>query len=150
MCSPDLVNAQNLLTCQQHLKGNMSMSCCVVFKPEQDQKLNTSLSITNCLLFGATRKHRPDDISGRTSAFLFMLWDSVPREHQSPIKSSDLRFSRVAEVLEGVPVNNIYHRTHHSRRLILYSARFREFKKVEININSHKTNSDVACSLSLT
>lgn len=74
----------------------------------------------------ATMKHRPDDISDRTSAFLLIFWDSVPSEHQSPVKSPDLRFSRVAQVLESVPVNDVNYWTHHSRRLVLYSTGFRD------------------------
>lgn len=121
--------AQNPMAYQPKLRLNISTPCCIVFKLEQDQKLNTFplvLQVVFCL--GATMKHWPDNISGRTSAFLLMFWDSVPREHQSPIKSANLRFSRVSQELEGVPVNDVNYWTHHSWRLVLNSTRFKDKK----------------------
>lgn len=121
--------AQIPMTYQPKLRLNISTPFCIVFQLEQDQKLNTfPLVLQIVFRLSATMKHRPDDISDRTSAFLLMFWDSVPREHQSPIKSPDLRFSRVSQELEGVPVNDVNYWTHHSRRLVLNSTRFKDKK----------------------
>ncbi len=98
--SHDSVNAQNLLTLSTKSQTEHVSVMLHCFLNWNETKNLISLSITNSFPFGASMKHRPDDISGRTSAFLFMFWDSVPREDQSPIKSSDLRFSRVAQELK--------------------------------------------------
>lgn len=60
----------------------------------------------------------PDDIGGRATAFLFIFWDLVPGEDQPPVEPTNLRFTRVAQILEGVPVYHINDGAHYGCRLL--------------------------------
>lgn len=54
-----------------------------------------------------TSPNAPDDISRGAAALLLGRRDGVPGEDQAPVEASDLRLARVAQVLEGVPVDHV-------------------------------------------